>query len=409
MSWIKYLKSLGFIVLFAWISLFPAPLQQQYEIYTKIFSVLFLLILLVGSKPIKDFFKISDWPAWVFIVCLGAGTISATNKNLATETYFYLVTTFLALFYIGKVILSSTHGRDTVILSICICSALVSVIGLLELYFGSNILYERFIINPYYRRYIEIDPRPMSTQFNPAPLATYLLATWPFGICMFNHRNRIKRYLGYVVVALGITCLALTFCRSSFLGLIAVLFFYQYIKRDYRGFFIVFLIFIILLIGLSFMPYPLNRFSINGILTYDTGILSRYRMSRVKVTLQMLKDSPLFGIGLNHFRILFGKYAPTKPWNVDVADNMHLSLLAEAGIIGMSGFFILIFSLFKNGLRYLKSLKDRYRWQLLAVTMSVLCGLLVNMGGYELFYWNNPYMLFCLICGFIYGSGHDIN
>ena len=39
--------------------------------------------------------------------------------------------------------------------------------------------------------------------------------------------------------------------------------------------------------------------------------------------------------------------------------------------------------------------------QILLVSMSALVGLLVSMGGYELFYWNNPYMLFCLLCGFI--------
>ncbi|MEK6659739.1 MAG: hypothetical protein AABY36_08680, partial [Campylobacterota bacterium] len=89
------------------------------------------------------------------------------SKNLAFATYLYLVITLFFLFYIGKGLYIYGEDRDKVCLVICICSGLVAIIGTLELYFGKNILYENFIVNPYYERYVRYYPRLMSTQFNP--------------------------------------------------------------------------------------------------------------------------------------------------------------------------------------------------------------------------------------------------
>lgn len=78
--------------------------------------------------------------------------------------------------------------------------------------------------------------------------------------------------------------------------------------------------------------------------------------------------------------------------------------MAETGIIGMLGFLLFIFLLLKGGLKQFRELEDKNKKQMLIIAISALIGLLVNMGAYELFYWNNPYMLFCLICGFIKGA-----
>ena len=87
-----------------------------------------------------------------------------------------------------------------------------------------------------------------------------------------------------------------------------------------------------------------------------------------------------------------------------IPDNMYLTFLAETGIIGTSGFLIFIFFLLKRGFKSFKESVDENKKEILLICLSALIGLLVNMGAYELFYWNNPYILFCLICGFIQGA-----
>ena len=126
--------------------------------------------------------------------------------------------------------------------------------------------------------------------------------------------------------------------------------------------------------------------------SYDS-IISPYRLTRVKMTFKILKDHPLFGIGFNHFRIRFNEYCPPEDrgrelYEFMIPDNMYLTFLAETGLLGASGFLVFIFLLFKRGFKRI-------------IPISSLAGLLVNMGAYELFYWYNPYMFFCLLCGFV--------
>jgi len=56
----------------------------------------------------------------------------------------------------------------------------------------------------------------------------------------------------------------------------------------------------------------------------------------------------------------------------------------------------------KKGWRCLMILNAgiQQRWFLL-VGLMALVGLLVNMAGYEFFYWPNQYLLFCMIIGCI--------
>lgn len=404
----KYLKIIFFIILFAWISFFPQPFHDRYGIFVMIFLGTFLLIFLLDKKYLKYLFIIWDWPLWIFLICMVAGMVSAIDKNTALETYFYLVITFSLLFYIGKGLFYYDENRKMLSLIICICSGLVALIGALELYFGKNIVYENFIVNPYYERYIRFNPRLMSTQFNPAVLGSYLLGCLPFSFYVLKNRKMYLRLIGFLSLLFCIGIIILTFSRGALVGLIALLLFYLW-KSKKKWPLVIFLFSLIILVSIcsNQTNINLNRFGFKRLISgsYDS-IISEYRLGRVKMTMKILKDYPLFGIGFNHFRIRFNEYCDEKDkekelYEFMIPDNMYLTFLAETGIIGTLGFLIFIFSLLKRGLRNLKELEDENKKHMLLLSISALIGLLVNMGAYELFYWSNPYMLFCLICGFV--------
>ena len=85
---------------------------------------------------------------------------------------------------------------------------------------------------------------------------------------------------------------------------------------------------------------------------------------RMRIGAEMFLQHPIFGVGLNHFRILFDKFYLSKPiiqfipYEIKIADNMYLTLIAETGIIGFTGFIIFIFSLFRKGMRNFHSLNN---------------------------------------------------
>lgn len=402
MNKLRYLTAVLFAALFCWISFFPQPVQDKYGIYARVFLGFFLLAFILDNKCRRRLFSLCDWPLWLFLISLLAGTVSATDKNVAWKAYFYITITLFFIFYIGKGLYLNTKNQNIVSLVICICSSLVALIGILELSFGKNILYENFIDNPFYERYIRFNPRLMSTQLNPAVLGSYLLGCLPFSFYLFKNKSLCLRLLGIFSSLLGAAVILLTFSRGVMLGLVALLLFYLWNSRKQKMFsLLLFSLIPLVLICSCQKSINFNRFGFNRFISgsYDS-IISEYRLNRVNMTLKISKDYPLFGIGFNHFRSRFNEYCVEKDkgrelYEFMVPDNMYLTFLAETGLVGIFGFLIFIIFLFKNGLKKIKES---------LIPMSALVGLLVNMGGYDLFYWSNPYILFCLICGLIQGA-----
>lgn len=405
----EIIKKSAFIILFSWVSFFPAPLEQRYGAWVRVFLAAFLLFLIMDKKYSKAILNIKDWPLWLFLVSLAAGTLSAANRAVAGNTYLYLAITFFLLFHIGKGLFRDAKIMRTVSVVICVCAVLVAITALLEVYFKKNILYEGLIVNPYYARYIQSNPpRPMSTQFNPVILGSYLLGCLPFSFYLLRQGSRSLRLTGLISCLLSIAIIMLVFSRGVLLGFIALVLFYLWNRRKIK--LILFIFFcLILLVALSSYQKNTNlcRFGFNRLITgsYDS-VISPYRTERIRMAFAMLKEKPLTGIGFNHFRLRFNEYCPAQyegkvPYEFMIADNMYLTLAAESGLIGISGFLIFIYFLFKRAFAELKKIKDKERKLALLISLSALSGLLVNMAAYELFYWDSPYMLFCLFCGFI--------
>ncbi len=399
----KYLSIAFFIILFVWISFFPQPIQEKYHLVTKAFLIFAFSILLVRKRA--SLFKLSDCPLWVFLIAISVNVFFAQQENIALKTYLDLAVPLFCIYYLMSE--DSSYGKNFILLSktVCICSILVSLGGILESIFAYNPLYEHFIENPFYKRYISGFVRPMSTQFNPVILGTYLLGCLPFNFILFKQNKSFFRLLGGLGIALNIVIIILTFSRGVFLGLITAITFYLLIQKKYRSLVIFFIILLLFILLCSYLPYPFNRFG-NGQLTVENrGIFSDYRFTRCAMAWRIIRDHPLVGLGFQHFRSRFYEYFPLKftvPYEFMIADNMYLTILTETGIIGFAGFLIFILSILIKGFKQLIKLKympgDRER---LTLILSAFLGLLVNAGAYEIFYWSNPYIFFCILAGLI--------
>jgi O-antigen ligase len=403
----KPLRTIFLIILFAWIALFPQPVQEIYWLYIKIFSVLFLLVLTLGKKYLRRLFSIQDLPLWLFLLCLLSGIACATNKNTAFKTYLYLVTTLLSLFYIGKALFRFEEDRELVCIVISACCAIVAVIGIVQLFFAESIFYRYFISEVHYNHK---ELRLQSTQYNPIALGSFLLASLPFNFYFLRARSLYRRIWGISCSLLCVTVIVLTFSKAAFLGLIAAVSFWLW-KKGRKKILVLLLGLLVLFVTIfSFQKsVNFNRLGSNGVLL-TTG-KDNYRFRLVTMSLKMFRDYPFFGVGFNHFRIKFMEYydKAKKPplYKFRVPDNMYLTLLSETGIVGTFGFFVFIFFLFRRGVSNFNRLKYENNGHMPLIALTALAGLLVNMAAYELFYWNSPYMVFCLICGFIQGTMVD--
>lgn len=399
----KEYRKLIIVFFIGWISFFPEAVQIQY--HTPIKCILFIIFIYFWlRKKIKITRK--DLVLLLFILCLMGGVFSAKNKLVAIETYSNLALPLFSLYFLTS--LFSEEDISFFAKTICFFSIFVSLLGIFDILWGRNFLYE-IMYNPFYERYL-IYPtlkRPLSTQFNPAPLGTYLLACFPFGLVLLKEKNIVFLLLGAISLLLNSSVLILTFSRAAFVGFIVTILFFLWHKQKKMLFMLFILTFILTVAISSFLEYDrgFDRFGLKGMLFGQeyTSPLSRYRIERVEMVFKMLKDHPIFGIGLNHIRIRFFDYYPGKSdvgYEWRIADNMYLTLLGETGIIGFTGFLTFIFFLFKNGLKSLKKLEGKKK-DILLISLSAFIGLLINMTGYELFYWHTPFYLFCLISGLV--------
>jgi O-antigen ligase len=239
----------------------------------------------------------------------------------------------------------------------------------------------------------------MSTQYNPAALGSFLLGCLPFFGFLVLRKGR-RSWLALAGFAACLSVLIWTFSRGVFLGLIAAVFFFCLMsgrKRLLAGF----LLGVCCLVAVfSFSSnLNLNRFGFSRFIAgSQDSVFSPYRMTRLQITGAMVKDHPFTGIGLNNFRVRFADYQPSaarESYEFMIADNMYLTLAAEAGLPCLAAFLLFIAMLFRGH-------PGATRRSVAALLpMTALVGLLVNMGAYELFYWNNIFMLFCLLCGFL--------
>lgn len=424
------------IVLFIWVSFFPQPIQEKYHLFTNVFLILAFLILL--AKKRSSVFKLNDYPLWVFLVAISINVLFARQKNIALKTYLDLAIPIFFIYYLVSESLSLGKSFNLLVKTVCVSSIIVSLGGILESIFAFNPIYKHFIENPYYVKYIAGFARPMSTQLNPTALGSYLLGCIPFNYFLFKRNVSFFRLLGAVGIVLNTVVIISTFSRGALLGLIAMIVFYLLIQRKYLPMAIFLIILFVFISAFSYLPYPFAKFGMDWIFRGDKsdmaahfikdhpvtgeqdfsrfrtdlisgdGILSPYRLNRFNMVLRIIKGHPFVGLGFQHFRLRFYDYYPIKqkvPYDIMIADNMYLTILAETGLIGFLGFSIFVFPFLRNGWKQLGILNSnsQERWRLL-ISLMAFIGLLVNMAGYEFFYWPNQYLLFCIVVGCINAS-----
>jgi len=287
------------------------------------------------------------------------------------------------------------------------CSGLVALYGLAETVLAFNPLYAFWVDNPFYQRYIEFPVRPMSTQFNPAVLATYLACSLPFSWALSRSQSNLAKWIGRISLIVGVACLILTFSRGSILAAFVAWLFIIFLLGKKQQVKLILSSAVIVSSLATFLPYPFMRLSPFGFTQMQSGVFSSYRRIRTDMALRMFSISPLTGVGLEHFRVLFERFYPEHlsmektDYEHRIADNMYLTWFAETGLLGSAGLISCVSAAWTNGLRRVRRLRGHIQEGTSIAALAALLVFLVSMFGYEAFYWTAPLMFFSLICGFL--------
>jgi putative inorganic carbon (HCO3(-)) transporter len=401
---LKRLPIAGILLLLFWLSFFPRSVQNEYPLVTRIGLALAVAALLLEKRG--RIFSRSDWPVWVFALCLIPGAFASGLAPVSVRICIDLLLAAVLVYYLVSIVVADQQVFKLVAVALTIMSAVVALGGLAEFFLGENPIYRHFLENPYYRGYFSGNiagrVRPMSSQYNPAALGGYLLASLPFHILVFREAvsNR-TRWLAGLGTGLVTLVLVLTYSRGAFLGLVVSWMFYLW-YTDRRRKALVYALLILLVVAAASVPRsPMQRLGLHYL--GRGGVASSYRMNRAEIAWRMFLDHPLVGVGYEHYRIRFGDYdreEDSTPHKNMIADNMYLTILAETGLVGCTGFVVLIGWLLAGAGRRLRRSPRPPPAQLrLALCTMALIGLLVDMAGYELFYWPSQYLQLMFTAG----------
>lgn len=405
MNIFKNLRLVFMVILFAWISFF-APLGGH--CWQGVFLSFLIISLLMSVCLNKNYYRLifdkKDIPFWVFLLTMLSGILNVKQPSLAYRHFWYFIFPMPFLFLFAKVNFEEKQGI-AFIRSLCFIASLVSIYGIIEFITGRNFIYMKYVDNFYYLSFK--GGRMMSTHIHPTPLGTYLVGILPLAQgLLFKEKNAGFKSAAVVYILIIFIGIILTFSRGALLGALAATSIMAFFLLRRGKIFILVLALMGAVIGFSSLLYhwgyfPFYRYSFTGLLQ---KFVYTSKIDRFIMTLQILKEHPFLGVGFGHFRVLFDNYLPylanVCSYDSKVADCMYLTILAETGLIGFSGFTLFIFSLLKQiGLK-LKSVVENKIVPLcfLSGFIGIMCAFLT----YDGLFWTAPSYLFWSYAGILF-------
>ncbi|MHC1728481.1 MAG: O-antigen ligase family protein [Syntrophobacteraceae bacterium] len=192
--------------------------------------------------------------------------------------------------------------------------------------------------------------RVMGTVGHPNSLAMLfdLLLPFTFAFLLFYPMQPWKKTLTGLAVAVQYLGLGVTFSRGgiacSTLAMAAILFIYLKRRLDlFRGMAAFLFIAVVSSVLLLVIPNPIQK----GL--FRTEAATAYgRIPLVKVALNVIRERPLFGLGLNSYVERVGPYDDTaeqlnRSWNSPV-HNLFLFIAGEIGVLGLFFFLCLVWT-----------------------------------------------------------------
>lgn len=332
---------------------------------------LLFMILLVGVyifnvifKKVKPLNKYSIiMPIILYVVFI---IINTVTSNDLTGSFRDLAIHLTSIGFIFVMINSIDNKKDfnILIVLLVLSATIVAMYGLYQFATGGVEMEAKWVdktTNP------DVQARAYSVFGNPNIFAEYLIMIIPISVSLFWFSKKLHKKALFLVTSMVLAlALLLSMSRGGWIGFaFSALVFILLVEKK-----LLLLAIPVGLGGLFFLPDSiLNR--ILSIVNFADSS-NDYRIRMWKITLELIKDNWLVGVGFGHlpFKAAFGKY--TRTMTTYHAHNTYLETLAEMGIVGFIVFIFFLFVLFKYSIKKLVKENDKY---IKIISSGILAGL----------------------------------
>ena len=330
-----------------------------------------LLKVMVGGF---DFCLFTFDLAVIVFVLLGLLSVkTASNFGVAMREFRVIVIEPVLLFMLLRASNLSRRDLWRLVNAFILSAFVVSLIGLYQFFFTNWV-----IIGEGVRRVLAVYGSPNN-------FALYLDRALPLVIALVlfvdDKRRRVVYALAALIIALA---LYLTYSRGAWLGIAAGLAFIA-LASDQR---VRIAMIVLLVIGVIAMIPFLQTERAQSLFQIGTGT-GFFRVSVWESAIAMIRDHPIFGVGLDNFLYEYPKYINPGAWrepNLSHPHNIVLDFWVRLGIAGVVvlGWFIIEF--YRRGIRNLGKLGRTGRALVIGLTASMAAALAHGMIDAAYFY-----------------------
>ncbi|WP_236909123.1 O-antigen ligase family protein [Clostridium sp. Cult3] len=360
---------------------------------------LLYLIFLVGVYFYKALFKkinpltkeSIDIPIIVYALLILISTITSIDPS---GSFRDLAIHFTAIGFVLVIVnnINTKEDFNIFVTFLVIAATLVALYGLYQYKVGVEMedKWVDAVNNP------DVKTRVYSVFGNPNILAEYLIMIIPISASLFWYSKKIHKKAIFLITSLILTiALVLTLSRGGWVGFaFGIFIFIILIEKK-----LLLSIIPIVLAGVYFLPQSI----VNRILTIgNLGDSSNaYRIRLWKITLEIIRDNWLVGVGFGYipFKTTFETYIRTMP--AYHSHNTYLQTMGEMGILGLIVFIMLIFVLYKYGIKRLMKQEDRYIRTMAGGVLAGLAALLAHGAVESVLYLPKIIITFWTLVGLI--------
>ncbi len=367
----------GFGIIDALLRAFGGGLGSVWDELFLIFLVMLWFYKWIRDRN-DDGFKTSpmDIPLFIFIgamiVCL---IINSPDFKVALEGFRAIVQYMLWYFVVIQLLRGEKDAKT-------VTAFFVLVVGVLALH-G---IYQYIIGVEMPSGWVDqneagVRTRVYSIFTSPNVFGSLLTLAAPMAISLALAAKNGKGRLLYAIIALCITAsLVFTSSRGAWIGFAVAIGIYVLMK-DKR--LIIPCVLGALLVFIA-VPSVGNRISYMLSPEYIESSLKGGRLVRWLTGIEIVKDFPVFGVGLGHFggavamnnemRLL----VDTKTIDTFYMDNYMLKTAVESGLVGFAAFMALMYSVVINGFRTMKISATKLSKELSTGITAGLCGVITH-------------------------------
>ncbi|MBU2541421.1 MAG: O-antigen ligase family protein [Candidatus Omnitrophica bacterium] len=357
--------------------IFKKILSKDYRLVKTVISIPFLFLILISVLSIKNSTDLSV-------------SIHGLLKLLKYGLLFLIICeSVVDVKHIRKIITSSALGL-----------LFASLDAIYQLHFGKD-FFRGFPLE-----FTIVLPRVRAAFPHPNVFAIYLILLLPLTISvgLYFFKNR-KRLFFTIVSILSFFSLVFTFSRGGMIGFIVAVIFIAILQKD-KALLILFVL--ALFIAPLMLPAGIKDWAKNRSSTWEV-LLNAERIYIYKSSLNMIKDHPFIGVGVNTFCLNYGKYKSVQSYGRTQEDKYyaHNNFLHMAGEIGLSGlgiFFWLLFALFKKATTIYNSLMKGHFLKICLLGLSAgIIAFLINGLTESSLYYSKVATLFWFQTGLLMG------